>query len=116
MTREARTTNKERITVIIKPQAASSGRVGEILSFFEMNGFRLLHSVQKVSLGRLEVKDCYSLIGLNFTESDEESWGLLYDSETDPVFSFVLEREYAHKKVDELEPHRTYPLIYIKKK
>lgn len=109
-------TNKEMVTIIVKPDVPRRLMIGAVIMAMENRGFALESVVQKVQLSRYELKDVYDLIGMELTEKEEQEWGMLEHTTTDPVFSFMFSAESAHKKVDDMKPHKIFPLVYIKRK
>jgi len=109
-------TTKEIVTIIVKPDVPKRLMIGAVIMAMENRGFALEGVVQKVQLSRYEIKDVYDLIGVELTEEEEKEWGMLEHTTTDPVFSFMFSAEGAHRKVDEMKPHKIFPLIYVKRR
>ena len=99
------------VTVVTKPSMERNRTLGKLISYLEENGLQLYSTSPKVQLSLSEIKDAYSLMGLDFFE-EEESWEI--GSGYSFVFSFIAED--AHEIVDRIFPHRRFPIIYVKKK
>lgn len=77
--------------------------------------FTFITCAPPTKLKRSEVKDMYDLIGIEMVEEDYLSWGFTEDKDmSDYVCTFIFEREHGHALVESLEPHKQYPVMYIK--
>jgi len=107
--------DKQIVTIIPKPDVVRRQMLGSVIMAFENRGLTLVSTVQKIALCEHSLRDTYNIIGLDLTEEEEKEWGMS-NGKTDPVFSFLFEADTAHAIIDEMRPHKIFPVMYIKRK
>ena len=106
------TRSPQTVTVVTKPSMERNRSLGRLISFLEERGLQLNTAGPKIQLSLPELKDTYSLMGVDFCEEEERSWEI--GSGYSFVFSFTSED--AHSVIDSLSPHKYFPVIYVKKR
>ena len=99
------------VVIVTKPSMEKNRVLGKLISYLEDHGLQFTQANHRMQLSLSDIKYTYSLMGIDFCDSEEQSW------EIGSGYSFVLTfiAPDAHKIIDTIAPQKHFSVIYIKK-